>query len=83
NVVTTRKEISKNLRCMLVPILGSERAGKAVLRGRVDGVDTMYGVAFGEKGMNRLTRTSVIMSEDLTPPIRLEDYCAAWATNPP
>ena len=43
----------------------------------------MYGVAFGEKGMNPLTRTSFIITEDLTPTISLEDYCADWATNPP
>ena len=35
------------------------------------------------KGINPLTRTSFIITEDLTPTISLEDYCADWATNPP
>ncbi|XNM48017.1 lipopolysaccharide core heptose(I) kinase RfaP [Escherichia coli] len=33
--------------------------------------------------MNPLTRTSFIITEDPTPTISLEDYCADWATNPP
>ncbi|MEA7178485.1 hypothetical protein ONK20_24595, partial [Salmonella enterica subsp. enterica serovar Montevideo] len=33
------------------------------------GVDTMHGVGFGEKGVNPLTRTSFIITEDLTPTI--------------
>lgn len=36
-----------------------------------------------KKGVNPLTRTSFIITEDLTPTISLEDYCADWAVNPP
>ncbi len=36
-----------------------------------------------KKGLNPLTRTSFIITEDLTPTISLEDYCADWAVNPP
>lgn len=35
------------------------------------------------KGLNPLTRASFIITEDLTPTISLEDYCADWAVNPP
>ncbi len=80
---TTLKEIIKNLLSLRMPVLGADREWNAIHRLRDVGVDTMYGVAFGEKGMNPLTRTSFIITEDLTPTISLEDYCADWATNPP
>ena len=79
---TTLKEIIKNLLSLRMPVLGADREWNAIHRLRDVGVDTMYGVAFGEKGMNPLTRTSFIITEDLTPTISLEDYCADWATNP-
>ncbi|HCR6860082.1 TPA: lipopolysaccharide core heptose(I) kinase RfaP [Shigella sonnei] len=80
---TTLKEIIKNLLSLRMPVLGADREWNAIHRLRDVGVDTMYGVAFGEKGINPLSRTSFIITEDLTPTISLEDYCADWATNPP
>ncbi|BBU79729.1 lipopolysaccharide core heptose(I) kinase [Escherichia coli] len=82
---TTLKEIIKNLLSLRMPVLGADREWNAIHRLRDVGVDTMYGVAFGDlkKGINPLTRTSFIITEDLTPTISLEDYCADWATNPP
>ncbi|QUJ04030.1 hypothetical protein KCP78_18620 [Salmonella enterica subsp. enterica] len=39
-------------------------------------------LVLGEKGVNPLTRTSFIITEDLTPTISLaEDYCADWLLN--
>ncbi|MCA6692176.1 lipopolysaccharide core heptose(I) kinase RfaP, partial [Vibrio parahaemolyticus] len=55
---TTLKEIIKNLLSLRMPVLGADREWNAIHRLRDVGVDTMYGVAFGEKGMNPLTRTS-------------------------
>lgn len=66
-----------------MPVLGADREWNAIYRLRDLGVDTMHGVGFGEKGLNPLTKTSFIITEDLTPTISLEDYCADWATNPP
>ncbi|MCU6668362.1 lipopolysaccharide core heptose(I) kinase RfaP [Enterobacteriaceae bacterium H4N4] len=80
---TTLKEIVKNLLSLRTPVLGADREWNAIHRLQGLGVDTMYGVGFGEKGVNPLTRTSFIITEDLTPTISLEDYCADWATNPP
>lgn len=80
---TSLKEIVKNLLSLRMPVLGADREWNAIHRLQNLGVDTMYGVGFGEKGLNPLTRTSFIITEDLTPTISLEDYCAKWATTPP
>lgn len=80
---TSLKEIVKNLLSLRMPVLGADREWNAIHRLREAGVDTMHGVGFGEKGLNPLTKTSFIITEDLTPTISLEDYCADWATNPP
>lgn len=80
---TSLKEIVKNLLSLRMPVLGADREWNAIHRLRDLGVDTMHGVGFGEKGVNPLTRTSFIITEDLTPTISLEEYCADWATNPP
>lgn len=66
-----------------MPVLGADREWNAIHRLSQLGVDTMTGVGFGEKGLNPLTKTSFIITEDLTPTISLEDYCADWAINPP
>ncbi len=80
---TSLKEIVKNLISLRMPVLGADREWNAIHRLRDAGVDTMHGVGFGEKGFNPLTKTSFIITEDLTPTISLEDYCADWLANPP
>lgn len=45
------------------------------------GVDIMYGVVFGEKGINLLIRILFIIIEDLILIISLEDYCVDWVIN--
>lgn len=80
---TSVKEIVKNLLSLRMPVLGADREWHAIHRLHQLGVDTMHGVGFGEKGINPLTRTSFIITEDLTPTISLEDYCADWVRKPP
>lgn len=80
---TSLKEIVKNLLSLRMPVLGADREWNAIHRLHDVGVDTMHGVGFGEKGLNPLTKTSFIITEDLTPTISLEDYCADWVSNPP
>lgn len=80
---TTLKEIVKNLVSLRMPVLGADREWYAIHRLKSLGVDTMNGVAFGQKGLNPLERTSFIITEDLSPTISLEDYCADWAAKPP
>ena len=80
---TSVKEVVKYLFSLRLPVLGADREWNAIHRLHECGVDTMHGVGFGEKGANPLTKTSFIITEDLTPTISLEDYCADWRVNPP
>ncbi|QKJ89057.1 Lipopolysaccharide core heptose(I) kinase [Paramixta manurensis] len=80
---TTLKEVVKNLLSLRLPVLGADREWKAIHRLAEQGVDTMKGIGFGQKGLNPLRRTSFIITEDLAPTISLEDYCADWVKNPP
>ncbi|AFJ48931.1 lipopolysaccharide core heptose(I) kinase RfaP [Shimwellia blattae] len=80
---TSVKEVVKNLLSLRLPVLGADREWNAIHKLHDVGVDTMHGVGFGQRGVNPLRRTSFIITEDLTPTISLEDYCADWATLPP
>ncbi|QXX81952.1 lipopolysaccharide core heptose(I) kinase RfaP [Providencia sp. R33] len=80
---TTLKEVLKNLISFRLPVLGADREWNAIHRLTQVGVDTMNGRAFGQKGINPLRRHSFIITEDLTPTISLEDYCANWLNEPP
>ena len=80
---TTLKEVVKNLISFRLPVLGADREWNAIHRLQKVGVDTMNGRAYGEKGANPLRRHSFIITEDLTPTISLEDYCANWLIQPP
>lgn len=80
---TTLKEVVKNLISLRMPVLGADREWLAIHRLQELSVDTMTGVAFGQKGLNPLERTSFIITEDLSPAISLEDFCARWKVEPP
>lgn len=80
---TTIKEVLKNIISLRLPVLGADREWKAIHRLKELGVDTMTGVGFGEKGLNPITKTSFIITEDLISTISLEDFTADWLTNPP
>ena len=76
-------EIVKNLLCLRLPVLGADNEWRAIRRLERLGVDTMRGVAFGQRGRNPATRHSFIVTEDLAPTISLEDYCRGWPAEPP
>ena len=80
---TTVKEILKNYLSLRAPVLGAGNEYKAINRLTELGVNTMEVVAFGERGVNPLTRESFIITKDLNPAISLEDYCKVWKDNPP
>ncbi|KLV69374.1 lipopolysaccharide core heptose(I) kinase RfaP [Citrobacter sp. MGH110] len=80
---TTLKEVVKNLISLRMPVLGADREWLAIHRLKELNVDTMTGVAFGQKGLNPLERTSFIITEDLSPTISLEDFCAGWGVERP
>lgn len=80
---TRLKEVIKNLIAFRLPVLGADREWKAIHRLKQWGIDTMTGIAFGQRGLNPLRRESFIITEDLAPTISLEDYCRDWASLPP
>lgn len=76
-------EILKNLMCLRLPVLGAGNEWRAIKRLEQLGVDTMCGVAFGQRGSNPASQHSFIVTEELVPTISLEDYCRDWPANPP
>lgn len=80
---TTLKEVLKNLIVFRLPVLGADREWKAIHRLKEQGIDTMTGIAFGQRGVNPLRRESFIITEDLMPTVSLEDYCRDWTYLPP
>ena len=80
---TTYGEVFKNLLTGKLPVLGADREWRAVHELAKIGVDTMHGVAFGQKGLNPVKRISFIITEDLSPTISLEDFCRDWQSHPP
>lgn len=79
----TYKEFFKNVFSFHAPVLGARNEWRAINRLAQLGVDTMKGVAYGERGLNPIKQTSFIVTEDLAPCISLEDFCEKWATEPP
>lgn len=76
-------EILKNLMCLRLPVLGAGNEWRAIKRLEQLGVDTMCGVAFGQRGSNPASQHSFIVTEELVPTISLEDYCRDWPAYPP
>ena len=76
-------EIAKNFLQLKKPIYGAENEWLALAKLNAIGVETMTPVAFGEKGGNPAAQHSFIITEDLTPSISLEDFCADWVSNKP
>lgn len=79
----TYKEFFKNILSLHWPVFGARNEWRAIHKLQEVGVDTMVGVAYGERGFNPIKQTSFIVTEDLSPTISLEDYCKNWANNPP
>lgn len=62
---TSFKEVVKSLIRFRAPVLGADREWIAIHRLAEHGVDTLEGVAYGEKGSNPLTKTSFIITKDV------------------
>jgi heptose I phosphotransferase len=76
-------EIVKNLLCLRLPVLGAGNEWRAIGRLEQAGVDTLRGIAFGQRGHNPATQHSFIVTENLSPTVSLEDFCRDWPVNPP
>ena len=77
------REIVKNVLSMRLPVLGAANEWEAIHRLAELGIDTMHGVAFGQRGANPARQHSFIITEELAPTISLEDFCRDWPVNPP
>lgn len=64
---TKMKEVMKSLIRLRTPVLGADREWYAIHRLAENDVDTMEGVAYGEKGGNPLSKTSFIITKDIGP----------------
>lgn len=80
---TTVGEVVKNLIQLRLPVLGADREWNAIHRLAELGVDTMEGVAFGQKGWNPIRRDSFIITKDLAPVMELSKYCENWIEERP
>ena len=67
-------EILKNLISLRLPVLGAGNEWRAIGRLAELGVDTMHGVAVGQRGCNPATQHSFIVTEELAPTISLEEF---------
>ena len=76
-------EIFKNLLTLKAPVLGAANEWRAIARLTEAGVPTMTAVAYGQRGANPAHEHSFIITEELTPTIDLEKYCANWPNQPP
>lgn len=77
------REIVKNLVSLRWPVLGAGNEWRAIRRLAELGVDSMRGIAFGQRGANPATQHSFIVTDELARTISLEDYCRPWREMPP
>jgi heptose I phosphotransferase len=76
-------EIVKNLLQARLPVLGAVNEYRAVNALTQLGVDTLSVAAYASRGYNPAAIKSLIVTDDLTCTVSLEDYCADWAQTPP
>ncbi|MEM8563918.1 MAG: lipopolysaccharide core heptose(I) kinase RfaP [Pseudomonadota bacterium] len=76
-------EIIKNLMQLRLPVLSAVSEFQAVLALQRAGVHTLTVLAFCRLGHNPAKLKSMIVTAELTGTVKLEDYCADWATRPP
>ncbi len=76
-------EILKNLLQLRLPITSARNEFAAVRRLESLGVDTLSIAAFSLEGSNPATLHSMLVTDELTGTISLEDYCTPWLQAPP
>ena len=77
------REILKNVLVLRKPVLGAMNEWLAIHRLHELGVETMLPVAVGTQGLNPATQESMLITEELSGCISLEDYCRTWTDHPP
>ncbi|MBM4025693.1 MAG: lipopolysaccharide core heptose(I) kinase RfaP [Planctomycetes bacterium] len=77
------REIFKNLAHLKLPVVSAKTEWRALDLLHRLGVNTMTPVAYGRMGSNPARIRSFLITEELTGTTSLEDFCAAWGTQPP
>lgn len=80
---TGYREIFKNIVNLKWPIIGAKNEWMAIKKLDKIGIPTTPLVAYGEKGLNPVTKESFILTQDLGDIISLETLCGDWSENPP
>lgn len=76
-------EVLKNLSSLRLPVFSAATEWNAIQRFGEAGIPTTPAVAYGERGLNPVTRRSFLITQDLGDIVSLEDYCRDWASHPP
>ena len=80
---TSLKEVIKNLLCLRLPIIGAKNEYEAIKKLHILGIKTMDIVAYGDAGINPLTKRSFIITKDLNPTVNLQEFTKEWLKCPP
>ena len=77
------REIVKNLLQFRLPVVGAKNEYRAIRALERAGVATLSIAAYASRGANPAARHSMILTDELTGTVSLEDFCATWARHPP
>jgi heptose I phosphotransferase len=77
------REIFKNLLAFKRPVLGAMNEWRAIHRLRQLDVETMSPVAVGQQGWNPAAQSSLLVTEELSSCVSLEDYLRPWSGSRP
>lgn len=76
-------EILKNLLMLKKPVLGAENEYRAIRLLEKLQVPSMEIAAYGKRGSSPAGQESFLITREITGMVPLEDFCAAWAVDPP
>lgn len=77
------REIFKNLLQLRLPVTSARNEYEAVRRLTEIGIPTLTVAAYTCEGSNPAHRQSLLVTDELTGTVSLEDFCAEWSTRPP
>lgn len=77
------REIVKNLLQGRLPVLGAANEKEAIEALQRLGIETMSIAGYGVRGINPARRQSLLITDELTDTVSLEDFCRPWPNTPP
>lgn len=76
-------EVTKNLFQLRLPVIGASNEWHAIAHLERLGIDTLDGVAFGQRGYNPAYTESFVITRELTNTVKLSELCETWPETPP